>query len=57
MTLNIQFKNGFRGTLAHDDPEQVVKWFSLFCQPEAMDQCGITSVWINIHEKGVQEAV
>jgi hypothetical protein len=50
MTLNIHFKNGFRGTLAHDDPEQVGKWFSLFCRPEVMDQCGITSVWFNIHE-------
>lgn len=56
MTLNIHFKNGFRGTLTHDDPEQVGKWFSLFCRPEVMDQCGITSVWFNIHEKGVHEA-
>jgi hypothetical protein len=56
MTLNIQFKNGFRGTLSHKDPEQIGKWFSLFSQPEAMDHCGIASVWIDIPENSLQEA-
>jgi hypothetical protein len=56
MTLNIQFENGFRGTLSHKDPEQIGKWFSLFSQPEAMDHCGIASVWIDIPENSLQEA-
>jgi hypothetical protein len=56
MTLNIYFTNGFHGTLTHDDPQQIRKWFSIFCQPEAMDYCGIASLSIDIAQNGLQEA-
>jgi hypothetical protein len=51
-TINLYFADGSKGTVSHEDPEQISKWVELFSKPKFMENCEIA--FLSITREGTE---